>query len=290
MAVLVVRRAWRIAHHHRSQPFPNMRAAQLMRAAGALSAGKLGQVLALSPPMCLLSTENEAALRCAGSAASLRQGAAAAAHRPLHRSALVCLAAKQVEVAVSARLLILLWHLLVPRTMADHHFNARQRCLTALSAPSACCTRQPSSPPHQPPAAHSGGARQEGLDPAAAPARGGGRVAGSAGRRAQPVPQPQVRGADGGLACTRALLCWATASQEEEITSQQRHRLTPAAATAAPLAGLPRGRRCQSLRRRRLAQRRAAWRSAPRALVCTCCRSWVNGERGRRWVPRLAGG
>ena len=38
----------------------------------------------------------------AGGAASLRQAqAAAAAHRPLHRSALVCLAAKQVEVAVS---------------------------------------------------------------------------------------------------------------------------------------------------------------------------------------------
>ena len=37
----------------------------------------------------------------AGGAASLRQaGAAAAHHRPLHRSALVCLAAKQVEVAV----------------------------------------------------------------------------------------------------------------------------------------------------------------------------------------------
>lgn len=106
---------------------------------------------------CVLAFDREQAVpRCAGSVASLRQGAAAAVHRPLHRSALVCLAAKQVEVAVSARLLIFLWHLLVPRAMVAHHFNARQR-LTALSAPSACRTSRPSSPTL--PAAHSGGAR-----------------------------------------------------------------------------------------------------------------------------------
>jgi hypothetical protein len=46
--------------------------------------------------------------------------------------------------------------------------------------------------------------------------------------------------------------------------------LRPAAATVVALDGLHAGRRCLSLKKRRLAARLVAWQSARRGLVCTC--------------------